>query len=51
MSAPESITARCRSRRFAGSMGLASWCGNVPSSSKYSGTSVIGRPSNTLGTV
>ena len=28
----------CRSTRFAGSSGLASWLGNVPSSSKYSGS-------------
>ena len=32
-----SSTVRCRSRRFSGSIGLASWCGKVPSSSKYSG--------------
>ena len=31
----------CRSTRFAGSSGLASWLGNVPSSSKNSGSSVI----------
>ena len=31
MSARCSVTARCRSRRFSGSMGLASWFGNVPS--------------------
>ena len=38
MSAPCSTTAACRSRRFSGSSGFASWFGNVPSSSKYSGT-------------
>ena len=37
-SASCSTTAACRSRRFSGSSGLASWLGNVPSSSKYSGT-------------
>ena len=51
MSALLSLTACCRSRRFAGSIGFASWWGNVPSSSKYSAMSVIGRPSNTTGTV
>src|ERR1700744_5688445 len=50
-SAPVSVTFRCRSRRFSGSIGLASWFGNVPSSSKYIGTSAMGRPSNTGGTV
>ena len=34
MSAWCSTTARCRSRTFSGSMGLATWLGNVPSSSK-----------------
>jgi hypothetical protein len=34
MSAWCSVTAACRSRRFSGSMGLASWFGNVPSRSK-----------------
>ena len=34
MSAWCSITARCRSRMFSGSMGLASWFGNVPSRAK-----------------
>ena len=42
MSAPCSTTAFCRSRRFSGSSGLASWFGNVPSSSKYSGTTSRG---------
>ncbi len=36
---------------FAGSRGLASWFGKVPSSSKYIGTSSSGRPENTVGTV
>jgi hypothetical protein len=30
---------------------VGSWFGNVPSSSKYSGISVTGRPSKTFGTV
>ena len=51
MSAPVSVTFRCRSAKFAGSIGLASWFGNVPSSSKYIGTRSMGRPSNTVGTV
>ena len=34
MSAPVSITFACRSTRLAGSIGLASWFGKVPSSSK-----------------
>ncbi len=51
MSAPVARTAACRSRRFAGSMGLASWLGKDPSSSKYSGCTVSGSPSNTAGTV
>ena len=36
----------CRSRRFSGSSGLASWLGKVPSSSKYSGIDrrAAGRP-------
>ena len=56
-SAPCSTTAACRSRRFSGSSGLASWFGKLPSSSKYSGTSSIGRGSrpaarpSTAGTV
>ena len=50
-SAPTSRTFACRSTRFAGSSGFASWFGNVPSSSKYIGTTSIGRPSNTVGTV
>ena len=33
MSAPVSRTRACRSAMFAGSMGLASWFGKVPSSS------------------
>ena len=40
MSAPVSITCACRSTRLAGSIGLASWFGKVPSSSKYSGSHV-----------
>ena len=36
---------------FFGSSGLASWFGKVPSSSKYIGTTSMGRPSNTSGTV
>ena len=50
-SAPCSTTARCRSTRFAGTSGFASWLGNVPSSSKNSGTTVIGVPANTAGAV
>ncbi len=42
MSAPCSRTAFCRSTRFLGSSGLASWFGNEPSSSKKSGTMVSG---------
>ena len=38
MSAPCSRTAACRSRRFSGSSGFASWLGKVPSSSKYRST-------------
>src|SRR5699024_7360038 len=37
-SASSAMTAVCRSIRFAGSSGFASWLGKVPSSSKYSGT-------------
>ena len=51
MSARFPVTARCRSRRFSGSIGLASWLGNVPSSSKYIGTRSMGSPSSTFGTV
>ena len=36
---------------FFGSSGLASWFGNVPSSSKYIGTNSTGRPAKTVGTV
>ena len=36
---------------LAGSMGLGSWFGNVPSSSKNSGMISIGRPPKTAGTV
>ncbi|MCO5606194.1 hypothetical protein L7F22_060381 [Adiantum nelumboides] len=50
-SAPSATTAFCRSTRFAGSSGFASWFGKVPSSSKYSGTTRTGSPSNTVGTV
>ena len=51
MSAPSATTAFCRSTRFAGSSGFASWLGNVPSSSKYIGTMSSGRPPSTSGTV
>ena len=56
-SAPCSTTAACRSTRFFGSSGFASWFGKVPSSSKYSGTIVSGSAgspapaSSTAGTV
>ena len=33
---------------FSGSMGLASWLGKLPSSSKYIGTRSIGRPASEL---
>ena len=46
-SASCSTTAACRSRRFSGSSGLASWLGNVPSSSKYSGTTSSGSAGQT----
>ena len=36
---------------FSGSIGLAGWFGNVPSSSKYSGTTSQPRRANTEGTV
>ena len=36
---------------FSGSIGLAGWLGNVPSSSKNSGTTSQGRCLNTRGTV
>ena len=39
-SAPVSRTRACRSTRFFGSSGLASWFGKVPSSSKYIGDQV-----------
>ena len=52
MSAPDSRTAACRSTRLSGSIGLAGWLGNVPSSSKYRGTISSGSPSpSTAGTV
>src|SRR5918996_1649848 len=50
-SAPCSITVAWRSRRLAGSIGLASWLGNEPSSSKYSRTTVRPATSSTDGTV
>ena len=46
-SAPCSRTARWRSTRFSGSSGLAGWLGNVPSSSKYRGTTSSGSGSST----
>ena len=51
MSAPSLTIRFCRSTRLAGSSGLASWLGNVPSSSKYIGTTSNGSGSNTAGTV
>ncbi len=36
---------------FSGSIGLAGWFGNLPSSSKYSGTTSHGSRSKTCGTV
>src|SRR5664280_945062 len=51
MSAPVARTLSCRSAMFAGSIGLASWFGNDPSSSKYIGTRSIGSPAKTDGTV
>ena len=39
-----SRTAACRSTRFSGSSGFASWLGKVPSSSKYSGDQVERQP-------
>ena len=45
-------TVACRSTRFAGvAAGSASWFGNVPSSSKYSGTSSRSSVPKTAGTV
>ena len=44
-SAPCSSTAACRSTRLAGSIGLASWFGKDPSSSKYSGITCTAPPS------
>ena len=49
MSAPSATTAFCRSTRFAGSSGLASWLGKVPSSSKYIGTTSQRQPAEHLG--
>ena len=49
-SAPTSTTRAWRSRRFSGWIGSAGWLGKVPSSSPYSTSRSIGRPSNTAGT-
>ena len=54
MSAPSATTRAWRSRRFSGSIGLASWFGKVPSSSKYIGTTSacsLPRASKTAGAV
>jgi hypothetical protein len=51
MSAPSATTRFCRSTRLAGSSGFASWLGNVPSSSKYIGTTSHESPPSTSGTV
>src|SRR4051812_37559004 len=50
-SAPTSRTFACRSTRFAGSIGFASWLGKDPSSSKYRSVVSSGNPSNVTGTV
>ena len=48
---PRVTTLRCRSTRLSGSSGFASWLGNEPSSSKYSGSISSGSGSITAGTV
>ena len=49
-SAPNSVTVRFTSDWFSGLMGSAGWLGNVPSRSMYSGTSLAGSRSNSVGT-
>ena len=51
MSAPSSRTFACRSAVLAGSIGLASWFGKLPSSSKYMSVVSSGSPAKTAGTV